>query len=824
MKRQLRRLSKGGRLVVVAVLALALTGVVVAVAAASPKPKVPVPSLHPSEYNPTTSTSISFTFTDSQSGVSFKCSKDGSAFSTCHSPQSYSGLALGNHTFSVQAVSGSNTSGNASFAWKILSPPPPVPNITSSPASLTNATTASFHYTGASGSSFLCSLDGSNFKSCPASGITYSNLSSGNHTFKVEAQFGSGTPSAPATFSWLLDRTPPTVNITFPGNGGQFNAAGWSAGCSPVGLCGTASDPSGVQSVSVAIRQESSGKYWNGSSFSSSAMVFNAAVGTTSWKYAMVRPPDGKYTLSVRATDNLGNAILTTNCKSASFTIDTVPPAAPVITSKPSNPTKDTSPSFQFTDTTYPSTFFCRLDSGAVTVCTNHPDHHGQSLERGSITYNHVSPGAHCFYVYAVDPAGNVGPTTSSCWTITGDHVNFVISGNVAQPLSPGVTKPLTVTVFNPNSSALTIPINGISVAVSTTKAGCANSNFAGSSGPASAVTVGGGATITIPGFTVSMLETGVNQDDCKSRGAHADVYRNRQRVMKRRNAVPAIPPFIDFYGRPTFDNPAGQYRPNPALMVSAQPAGRASRARTDRGSTKRANAHSSRPSWPARSLTSRPRRRAWRPRCKARRSKRFRTQIAWSPRCKRRRSSRLRKCHLTELPRHPEHSASPKLAIACTVAFAARPFAMLAVIGVVGTGAGAYAAFSAHGSGIGSATTATIQSITISVAGTSGTSLLPTGSPMGDLRMSVQNGNSFSLAVTNIQQNGTISVDGGHPSCTAANAGVTVPAQAVTGVTIPTGTNVVDVLGVVQMATNSNNSCQGATFTIPVTIALKQS
>src|SRR5437016_5292020 len=45
---------------------------------------------------------------------------------------------------------------------------------------------------------------------------------------------------------------------------------------------------------------------------------------------------------------------------------------------------------------------------------------------------------------------------------------------------------------------------------------------------------------------------------------------------MKRRNAapaVPAIPPFIDRFGRPTYENPFGHNRPNPALTAPAQPA-----------------------------------------------------------------------------------------------------------------------------------------------------------------------------------------------------------------------------------------------------------
>ena len=84
----------------------------------------PMPVLTSSPSNPTSQTSVSFSFTDTETGATFLCQLDGSAFSACSSPESYSGLSQGNHTFSVktQDTSG-NQSSAATFSWTISAAP-----------------------------------------------------------------------------------------------------------------------------------------------------------------------------------------------------------------------------------------------------------------------------------------------------------------------------------------------------------------------------------------------------------------------------------------------------------------------------------------------------------------------------------------------------------------------------------------------------------------------------------------------------------------------------------------------------------------------------
>ena len=145
--------------------------------------------------NPSTSTVAVFAFvgTDTGSGVAgFQCSLDTAAFVGCTSPQSYSNLADGSHTFQVRAVDalGQCRPHPGFLCLGRSTPAPPDTTIDSTPSNPSSSSSATFAFSGSDSgtgvASFECSLDNGAFAAC-TSPQSYSSLADGSHTFQVRA-------------------------------------------------------------------------------------------------------------------------------------------------------------------------------------------------------------------------------------------------------------------------------------------------------------------------------------------------------------------------------------------------------------------------------------------------------------------------------------------------------------------------------------------------------------------------------------------------------------------------------------------------------------
>lgn len=125
---------------------------------------------------PTNQTSATFTFHATEPSSTFECNLDGAGFTSCVSGVSYSGLAVGSHTFQVRAID-------------------PVSNVDPTPASytwtITSTTTICTSLTVAGGSVSTCITN-------PDGSVTVTMVGSQGRTYIVTLPAGT-TPQSPNT-------------------------------------------------------------------------------------------------------------------------------------------------------------------------------------------------------------------------------------------------------------------------------------------------------------------------------------------------------------------------------------------------------------------------------------------------------------------------------------------------------------------------------------------------------------------------------------------------------------------------------------------------
>jgi hypothetical protein len=167
----------------------------------------------------TDSDSATFTFSSNEQGATFECKLDGdAAFSACTSPQSYSGLNQGDHTFQVRAT---DSAGNvdatpATHGWTVGTIGPNA-SITDGPLNSSDSRSATFTFTGAEADgSYECKIDGEGstgtFSAC-TSGQSFTVDADGTYTFYVRASDALGNFGTPDSYSWTVDTTAPDTTI-----------------------------------------------------------------------------------------------------------------------------------------------------------------------------------------------------------------------------------------------------------------------------------------------------------------------------------------------------------------------------------------------------------------------------------------------------------------------------------------------------------------------------------------------------------------------------------------------------------------------------------
>jgi hypothetical protein len=135
-------------------------------------------------------------------------------------------------------------------------------------------------------------------------------------------------------------------------------------------------------------------------------------------------------------------------------------------------------------------------------------------------------------------------------------------------------------------------------------------------------------------------------------------------------------------------------------------------------------------------------------------------------------------------------------------------------VLGVAGL---VYAAWTATGSGSGYAKATSAQALTtVDVSASTSATLYPGAT--GDTKIQIHNPNPYPVKVTDIAKTGAITADGSHATC--VTTGVTFDNQTGLNIAVPANNDTTSTLtGTAHMDNTSDNGCQGATFTIPVSI-----
>lgn len=135
--------------------------------------------------------------------------------------------------------------------------------------------------------------------------------------------------------------------------------------------------------------------------------------------------------------------------------------------------------------------------------------------------------------------------------------------------------------------------------------------------------------------------------------------------------------------------------------------------------------------------------------------------------------------------------------------------------LGVALAGSVAFAAWTATGSGNGYAQATSAQALTTVNATTSAT-LYPGAT--GDVFVKITNPNPYQVTVTAINGNGAITSDKG--AACDASTGVAYTNQTGSWVVAGGATTQFTLSGAVAMSNASDTTCQGAIFTIPVTLS----
>ena len=378
---------------------------------------------------------------------------------------------------------------------------PAAPLISSAPIRPTISTRATFAFDQLPELAYECAVDNAAFTAC-SSPIVIGGLIRSSHMFRVRAHKPSGASSRATEYPWTIV----TPHGRFAANAVRFRPTFATVPVQP----------------------------WISRNATFAWLLKRATRGECRLDGGRWRPcvnPRtyldlglGRHVFRLRARANAGRR---SSVNRFTWTITSSPaPREPTISSHPDESTTSTDAAFAFS-VSDGNGAECRLDSRAWIACSS------------IAMYVGLGVGSHVFCVRAVNGSGVVGTETCFTWVVVAapsapePSGPFTITGGIPSALSPGASRPLSLTISNPFDFALRVTSVTVTIRPGSTQAGCDGpSNLlitqSNTSGGTISIVVPARGSVTLPAQgattpTVTMLDLPTNQDACKGAVFSAD-------------------------------------------------------------------------------------------------------------------------------------------------------------------------------------------------------------------------------------------------------------------------------------------------------------
>lgn len=153
------------------------------------------------------SRTATFRFASNIPSATFQCKLDGSGWSSCASPKTYTKLAQGQHTFRVRAKKRDSVDRTPAVRTFTVDTVKPQTTIGSGPSGEINEPSPSFTFSSSEPGSFQCRLLTPSFSKCASPYTPASPIADGSYAFQVRARDMAGNlDPTPASRSFTVER------------------------------------------------------------------------------------------------------------------------------------------------------------------------------------------------------------------------------------------------------------------------------------------------------------------------------------------------------------------------------------------------------------------------------------------------------------------------------------------------------------------------------------------------------------------------------------------------------------------------------------------